>query len=88
MWQDSIAFIEAMKLAIPTISKLLGSKSSTDVLEAVDFFVASSEFGVTDALLGVRRMMLLVWSKEASVKDAVVRAYRQLYFRPDEPPSR
>ena len=77
-----------MKTAIPTIGKLLGSKNTTDVLEAVDFFVASFEFGVADAMLGVRRMMLLVWSKESSVKDAVVRAYRRLYFRPDDPPSR
>jgi condensin complex subunit 1 len=29
---------------------------------------------------GIRRMLVLVWSKEQSVRDVVVRAYRRLYL--------
>ena len=32
---------------------------------------------------GVRQMLTLSWSKEASVKAAVLEAYRQLFFTPD-----
>ena len=34
------------------------------------------------ALEGIRRMMVLVWSKEQGVKDAVVAAYKRLYLNP------
>ena len=88
VWQDSLLFITLLKQAIPTISQLLGSKSSTDVLEAINFFVAGHEFGVGDTTIGIRRMMLLVWSKEQTVKEAVVSAYRQLYLSPDANSSR
>ena len=88
VYQDSLLFITLLKQAIPTISQLLGSKSSTDVLEAINFFVAGHEFGVGDTTIGIRRMMLLVWSKEQTVKEAVVSAYRQLYLSPDANSSR
>ncbi len=41
-----------------------------------------SKFGVPQALLGVRRMLPLVWSKEPGIKEAVLNAYRQLYLSP------
>lgn len=39
-----------------------------------------SQFGVPQALLGVRRMLPLIWSKEPGIKEAVLNAYRQLYL--------
>lgn len=52
------------------------------VQEAIEFFVTVSRFGVPQALLGVRRMLPLIWSKEPAVKEAVLNAYRQLYLSP------
>ena len=31
-------------------------------------------------MTGVRRMLMLVWSKEATIKEAVVNAYKRLYI--------
>ena len=81
--QDTLSFMSAVKQALPTISQLLGSKTSSDILEAINFFVAGFEFGVSDTMLGIRRMLLLMWSKEQSVREAVVSAYRRLYLRAD-----
>lgn len=53
------------------------------VQEAIEFFVTVSRFGVPQALLGVRRMLPLIWSKEPAVKEAVLNAYRQLYLSPN-----
>jgi len=44
--------------------------------------VTVSKFGVPQALLGVRRMLPLIWSKEPGIKEAVLNAYRQLYLSP------
>ncbi|XP_071066242.1 condensin complex subunit 1 isoform X4 [Dasypus novemcinctus] len=52
------------------------------VQEVIEFFVMVSQFGVPQALLGVRRMLPLIWSKEPGVREAVLNAYRQLYLNP------
>lgn len=52
------------------------------VQEAIEFFVTVSQFGVPQALVGIRRMLPLVWSREPGIKEAVVNAYRRLYLSP------
>jgi condensin complex subunit 1 len=80
---------------LQVVAMLLGSKQSTDILEGIDFFVSAFEFGVQNAMLGVRRMLSLIWSAtntictlsntiyrsgEATIRDAVVSAYKRLYI--------
>lgn len=48
--------------------------------EAIEFFVIVSQFGVPQAVFGVRRMLPLIWSKEPGVREAVLDAYRRLYL--------
>jgi condensin complex subunit 1 len=52
------------------------------VQEVVEFFAMGFQFGVPQALFGVRRMLPLIWSKEPGVREAVLNAYRQLYLNP------
>lgn len=52
--QDSVRFSEEVNKALPTVCLLLGSKHTTDILEAVNFFVSAFEFGVLNAMMGVR----------------------------------
>lgn len=64
------------------ICQLLGSKSITDVLEAVEFFITGFEFGLGIMMMGIRRMLPLIWSRESGIKEAVVGAYKRLYLSP------
>ncbi|KAJ8021490.1 Condensin complex subunit 1 [Holothuria leucospilota] len=86
--QDCVNFAKLVQKAVPILCELLVSKTNSDVLEAVSFFVSAFEFGVTSSHEGVRKMMVLVWSKEQAVKEAVVNAYRRLYLNPDGPTER
>lgn len=52
------------------------------VQEVIEFFVMVFQFGVPQALFGVRRMLPLIWSKEPGVREAVLNAFRQLYLNP------
>ena len=85
------------------VAQLLGSKQNSDILEvtelccnfspnlflqAIDFFVSAFEFGLLDAMLGVRRMLSLIWSQEKTIKDAVVAAYKRLYINVESNNSR
>ena len=65
---------------VTVIALLLGSKNVSDVLDAIQFFVAGFRYGVSNSMLGTRRLLVLVWSKEPTVKDAVVSAYKVLYI--------
>ena len=64
------------------VCRLLGSQVNSDVYESIEFVVIAHEFGLNNALLGVRRMLSLVWSKDNDVKSKVVDAYERLYLNP------
>ncbi|XP_053935686.1 condensin complex subunit 1 isoform X2 [Cuculus canorus] len=80
--QDAYNFSVKITEALSLISKLMYENCVSVVQEAIEFFVTVSKFGVPQALLGVRRMLPLIWSKEAGIKEAVLNAYRQLYLSP------
>ncbi|KAM9565485.1 condensin complex subunit 1 isoform 2-T2 [Guaruba guarouba] len=80
--QDAYNFSMKITEALSLISKLMYENSVSVVQEAIEFFVTVSQFGVSEALSGVRRMLPLIWSKEPGIKEAVLNAYRQLYLSP------
>nr|XP_048300079.1 condensin complex subunit 1 isoform X1 [Myodes glareolus] len=80
--QDAYSFSQKVTEAIGIISKMMYENTSTVVQEVIEFFVMVFQFGVPQALFGVRRMLPLIWSKEPGVRDAVLNAYRQLYLSP------
>eukprot|EP00118_Oscarella_pearsei_P020156 m.217644 g.217644 ORF g.217644 m.217644 type:complete len:1269 (+) comp39883_c1_seq40:407-4213(+) len=78
--KDAVDFIHNVEKAIPMVAQLLNSKMVTDVLEAMNFFITCHEFGIEGAQVGIRKMFVLIWSKEAGVKDAVVNSFKRLYL--------
>ena len=78
--KDSVNFAGMINKALPVVCKLLGSKQIYDVLEAIQFFVSAWEFGVLNALTGVRQMLSLIFSREQTVQSEVVKAYKRLYI--------
>uniref|UniRef100_A0A8B9GF54 Condensin complex subunit 1 n=1 Tax=Amazona collaria TaxID=241587 RepID=A0A8B9GF54_9PSIT len=80
--QDAYNFSVKITEALSLISKLMYENCVSVVQEAIEFFVTVSQFGASEALSGVRRMLPLIWSKEPGIKEAVLNAYRQLYLSP------
>ena len=64
---DCVKFSKIIQESLPVVVQLLGSKHTTDILEAIDFFVSAFEFGLINAMLGVRKMLALIWSTEVKV---------------------
>jgi condensin complex subunit 1 len=81
-YRDSIRFIEQIHVAMPSVCDLLGSKNASDVIETIQFFIMAHNFSIEKARDGVRKMLLLVWSKEANIKQAVCDAFVTLYLSP------
>ncbi|XP_009586153.1 PREDICTED: condensin complex subunit 1-like [Fulmarus glacialis] len=80
--QDAYNFSVKITEALSLISKMMYENCVSVVQEAIEFFVTVSQFGVPQAVLGVRRMLPLIWSKEPGIKEAVLNAYRRLYLSP------
>ncbi|KGL82289.1 Condensin complex subunit 1, partial [Tinamus guttatus] len=80
--QDAYNFSVKITEALGLVSKMMYENSVSVVQEAIEFFVTVSQFSMPQAVLGVRRMLPLVWSKEAGIKEAVLNAYRRLYLSP------
>uniref|UniRef100_UPI003AAE8938 condensin complex subunit 1 isoform X1 n=1 Tax=Centroberyx gerrardi TaxID=166262 RepID=UPI003AAE8938 len=80
--RDTESFALQVERAISIINTMLYWKTTSVVQEAVQFCVTVCEFSVADSLSGVRKMLPLVWSTDAAIKDAVVQAYRRLYLNP------
>lgn len=79
-YSEAVEFITNIQNAVPTLCQLLGSKNTTDVLEGIQFFITASRFNLENAIVGIRKMMMLIWSKETGVREAVINAYTQLYL--------
>ncbi|XP_023212106.1 condensin complex subunit 1-like isoform X2 [Centruroides sculpturatus] len=76
-----LQFSQEIEKALPIICQLLHSTyTSSDILESIRFFVTAYQFGVKDAVFGIKSMLSHIWSKEDVIKDAVVSAYKELYL--------
>ena len=73
-----------MIACVPVAAQLLGSRVTSDILEALEFLAVCQQFGLQGAHDGLRKALALVWSSETSVKTAVTNVYVRLYLTPDE----
>jgi condensin complex subunit 1 len=86
---EALTFAEIINEAAETVTHLLSSKNKSEVIEAMDFFVTIHAYAVTNAKLGIRRMLRLIWTKGNSdegkgVQAHLLECYKGLYF--DAPP--
>ncbi|CAG9786783.1 unnamed protein product [Diatraea saccharalis] len=81
--QESVHFSRMVSEAVPLINALLMSKQAGDVSEAIDFFTTAHHFNIESAKVGVANMLLLVWSPDQDKREAVERAYREMYLECD-----
>uniref|UniRef100_A0A6B2KWU1 Uncharacterized protein n=1 Tax=Arcella intermedia TaxID=1963864 RepID=A0A6B2KWU1_9EUKA len=83
-YKECCSFISEIHKSIPLVCELLGSKNVTDVVEAIKYLEACVRFYLDRARVGIRKMLTLIWSKEETVRKAVVDSYVRLYFVPPE----
>uniref|UniRef100_F6PWP3 Condensin complex subunit 1 n=1 Tax=Ciona intestinalis TaxID=7719 RepID=F6PWP3_CIOIN len=80
---NAINFVERFNDAVPVLCQLLNSRTQSDVVEAINFFTAAWEFQLGCALEGITGMLEQIWNEDQKIRDAVVSAYRKLYFKTD-----
>ncbi|CAH0480130.1 unnamed protein product [Peronospora belbahrii] len=84
-YQDAIDFIDEFELqAIPLMGQLLGSKSMSDVLEAIQFFEKAYRFRLGAAQAGIKKVLPLTWRSDASLQEQLSNTFVALFIRIDE----
>jgi condensin complex subunit 1 len=86
---EALKFIEVINDAAEVVTQLLSSKNKSEVIEAMDFFTTIDAYKITNAKLGIRRMLRLIWTKGNSdegkgVQTHLLECYKGLFF--DAPP--
>ncbi|OAK94746.1 hypothetical protein IQ06DRAFT_285887 [Phaeosphaeriaceae sp. SRC1lsM3a] len=82
---DALRFADCIDNAAETVAHLLSSKNKSEVVEAMDFFSMIHAYKVTNAKVGIRRMLRLIWTKGNSdegkgVQTHLIECYKGLFF--------
>jgi len=79
-YQDYVNFLKAVDDSLSILCQLLGSKTPSDVLEAINVIKMMYRSGITGAEAGIKKMLVLMFSNEPAVQKAVVDSYRLIYL--------
>ena len=77
---QALSFVDLLEGAFPLVFELLNSKNATDILESIEFLVTANTFSLPSAPTGIKKLLVLIWSKEQAVKDRVSLAFQRLYL--------
>ena len=76
---SALAFIETFENANDSFQSMLLSSNSSDVTEALRFFVRAKHFGLPCAVNGTKSVLALMWSDEQSIQEEVLRAFVEVF---------
>ena len=84
-YTDALKFIEVLHESTPTVCQLLGSKNKSEVIEAMDYLEIGNAYNIEDNMVGIRRMLRLIWTKGNSdegkgVQTHLIDCYKRLFF--------
>ena len=82
-YTDAVRFISALQDCVPITTQLLGSKVASDVLEALDFLRIAQQFNLSQTSEGLRRALMLIWSRDENIRKALINTYIEIYFTVD-----
>ncbi|GMF35129.1 unnamed protein product [Phytophthora lilii] len=84
-YQDAMDFIDEFEQrALPLMAQLLGSKSISDVLEAIQFFEKAYRFHLGAAQTGIKKVLPLTWRSDVSIQEQLSNTFVSLFIRIDE----
>lgn len=82
--QDCAEYLHTIKNALNTISQLMFGNTSSESLEAIDFFTTAYKFGIPHCQSGVDAMLTLIFSSDSNIKEAMMNSYKAIYLKIEE----
>ncbi|CAI6344316.1 unnamed protein product [Macrosiphum euphorbiae] len=82
--QDCAEYLHTIKKALNTISQLMFGNTSSESLEAIDFFTTAYKFSVPHCQSGIDAMLTLIFSSDSNIKEAMMNSYKTIYLKIEE----
>ncbi|KAH7018145.1 condensin component [Microdochium trichocladiopsis] len=84
-YTDALKFIQVLHDSNATVCQLLGAKNKSEVIEAMDYLEIANAYNLEDNMVGIRRMLRLIWTKGNSdegkgVQSHLIDCYKRLFF--------
>eukprot|EP00977_Amphora_coffeiformis_P007045 scaffold1522_cov166-Amphora_coffeaeformis.AAC.23 len=77
--QSALDFIDAVEEATNALEGMLLSANTSDVTEALRFFVQARHFSLPCAVTGMKRALALMWASEKAIRDEVLKAFVDVF---------
>lgn len=58
--------------------------TSSESLEAIDFFTTAYKFSVPHCQSGIDAMLTLIFSSDSNIKEAMMNSYKTIYLKIEE----
>ena len=78
--QSALEFIDKFEGANEEFNSMLLSANTSDVTEALRFFVRARHFKLPCAVTGMKQALALMWSTETSIRDEVLKAFVEVFI--------
>ena len=78
--KEAEIFIGLLSNAVPKICQLLLSKNIAEVLEAINFFTFAFKLDLSNAVIGIQKMLRLIFTKEKSIKEKLLGSFVEIYL--------
>lgn len=78
--QSALEFIDQYENASTNLHGMLMSANTSDVTEALRFFVKARHFKLPCAITGMKQALTLMWSTEQNIKDEVLKAFVDVFI--------
>ncbi|KAF7493439.1 Condensin complex subunit 1 [Sarcoptes scabiei] len=76
----ALQIFENISKSIPLINSFLDSRNITDILEAINFFTFAYKMEIDNAECGLQKMLKLIFNKEKTIQEALLRAFTEIYL--------
>ena len=79
-YSEYLDVLQANQEALDILNKLLYSKSVQDTIEVIKLFQLLSRYGIENSDVGIKRILLLIFSSDEEIASTVVDTYQAIYF--------
>jgi condensin complex subunit 1 len=77
---SALEFIDIFERANDVFYSMLLSSNSSDVTEAMRFFVRARHFDLPCAVIGMKQALSLMWSSEQNIRDEVLKGFVDVFI--------
>ena len=77
--QSALDFADQFEHANEAFQSMLLSSNTSDVTEALRFFVRARHFQLPCAVTGMKQALALMWASEQSIRDEVLKAFVEVF---------